>query len=304
MQEDRFEDQLPPWLFTERGLLYTSGLLRYPTEQLTHSWLQELDRIGFANVKDGSQIDGPPEPGAKAVRASNGRQLWITPGTYREDDVRRLAQVWSFYPRTDGALVAMLAVLEGGEGIKLTNGELNLQLLRKDYEAYGTHRNPRVASGAADKSPRKSKHRTKLPNERLLECATALVWHFRPDFDALPEAERRELVVGMARRIHAVAKATRELQEYGEMGKVRPDKVDRRLCVRAAELHDIYGLDWPEVAEALNLREQSGRDKDKVGHQVAESYGKEGRAMMDQAYPEGWLAYAARHKRGGDSQDP
>jgi hypothetical protein len=98
----------------------------------------------------------------------------------------------------------MLAVLEGGGGIT-REGDLE-RTLREDYEAWRPLR--------VEDEPLNS------ANDRLLTCAEAAAYEHYTELDTLREQERREVIVGFALRIHAIAKATRELQEYGERRRV------------------------------------------------------------------------------------
>lgn len=291
----------PQW-GTEQWTLYNAGVLQIPLWRLIPLWLHELARVGFTGGKDASLSDVPPVPGGVSVDVGGGRKVWIRPEAYRDEEGYPQAEVRERYSRTDGAIWAMLAVLEGGEGVAREGGLE--RTLREDYEA---GRPMRVADEPLNPA-----------NERLLECAEAVALHFHPDLDtvledldALPdpqrrkltqklEHERREIVVAYAKRLHAIAKATRELQEYSERGRLgRGGVEDPALCVRAAELRDLHHLSWPEVGRLLR-RPRGGRDERKGGHQAAEEAGKKGREILDKALPEGWDEYIARHQRNAD----
>jgi len=274
----------------ERWKLYTRGLLEFSLEELVHLWLGELNRVGLARGKDRSPLDVPlkEKSDAALVDASDGRKVWIRPDAYRDEEGHLLAEVREHYSRTDGAIWAALAVLEGGEGIEREGG-LERTLL-EDYEAW----RPIVQDEDEGEA-------LNPDNERLLECATAAAYSYHPNLDMYSEQDRREVVVGLAKRLHAVAKATREFQEYAERGRLGR-KGDPVRDLYAAELHYIYGLTHEQVAERLQMRPQTDRDKDKGGHQAAEDVVKRGGKLMDQVYPGGRAEYIARHKKDTGSK--
>jgi hypothetical protein len=269
----------------ERWKLYTAGLLRYPLWQLIPLLMQELGR-GLTGGKDRSPSDVPQEePDAALVEASDGRKVWIRPDAYHDEENHLRAEVREHYSRTDGAIWAALAVFEGGEGV-MHKGGLE-RTLREDYEVW---------------QPTSVEDETLNPaNERLLECATAAAYSYHPDLDMYSEQDRREVVVDLAKRLHAIAKATREFQEYGERRRLGR-KGDPARDLHAAELHYIHGLAPEQVAEQLRMRPQSNRDKDKVGHQAAEDAIERGGKLMDQVYTGGRAEYIARHRKGSNSK--
>jgi hypothetical protein len=117
----------------ERWKLHACGLLEYTLGELIHLWPRELDRLGLTGGKDRSPSDVPQEPGMVLVEASDGRKVWIKPGAYRDEEGHLRMEVREHYARTDGAIWAMVAVLEGGEGI---TREGNLErTLQEDYKA-------------------------------------------------------------------------------------------------------------------------------------------------------------------------
>lgn len=198
----------------ERWKLYSSGLLEYQLFERIPRWLEELTSRGLAGGKNRSPADVPQESGAALVEASDGRKVWIRPGAYRDEEGHLRTEVREHYSRTDGAIWAMLAVLEGGEG---TAGERRLKrALREDYEILHALRN--------------SKEPAEPANERLLMLAEATARHLDPDLDSLPERKHREVVLGFAERLSNIAKATRELQEWAEGGRLGKKEIRPRCC--------------------------------------------------------------------------
>jgi hypothetical protein len=279
------DDTRLPWEGDEeRWKLYNGGVLWYPLWDLIPRWLRELANKGLTGSKERSPVDVPQEPGGVVEEASDGRRVWIRPDAYRDEDGHSRAEVRELYSRTDGAIWATLAVLEGGEGGTL-KGALDERRLREDYDAWRPLR--------VEQKP------VSLANERLLEFATVAAQHFYPhldelptDFDELPEhrrgeirreleLQRREIVLGFARRIHTIAKAVRGFQEYGERGLVGHTG-DPGQDVLAAELRDLKGWPWVKVGQHLGFP-QTDTDKVKNDNQRARKAAMRGRNLLNQA---------------------
>ena len=105
--------------------------------------------------------------------------------------------------------------------------------------------------------------------------------------------------MSIAKRIGKASKSIRELAADLETGTVKPAVKDARRDVRAAELRDLHGMPYEEIARELGMGEPGKRDKTKGGHQPTENAVKRGRAILDKALGgEGrWLEYAAEHRR-------
>lgn len=196
--EDKLEDGLPSWVGTERGQLFTSGLVAYPLSQLIPMWLEKLPRE-LSGAKEGSSIDMPPEPDTAIVDVGGGQTIWIKPDAYRDEDGNLYAEVRERPMRTDLALLGVLATLEGGEP--------DPERLREYYERlWAGNKWEAGTPGRVAVAP----HDIPTEDEKALLLARALLEHRDPEaLSRLPKHERRERVVSMAKRIGTVVKALR-----------------------------------------------------------------------------------------------
>lgn len=274
MDEDRWalldellllQKQFGLWWGTERGKLFTGGLLNYPLWQLIPLWMQELARIGITGGKDGALVDVTAESGTGLANAGSGQMVWIKLGAYRDDDGHLRAEVRERPARTDLAILGALAALEGDEP--------DAPRLRADYERLWMGRERERSDGF---SP------VPTENERALLLAKMLLEH-RDSLilDQLPEQERRERVVGIAKRIGTVKKALRELAAELETGTVRPVVQDAQRDVLAAELHDLKGWSWAQIGRYLHIP-QTPTDKTKNDNQRARRPCERGRKLLKQ----------------------
>lgn len=215
--------------------LHTGGLLAYPLWELIPRWAKELGRIGLSGSKDSGPVDVPPVGDYREAEASDGRKVWIRPGAYHDDDGDPMAEVRERSGRTDGAILAMLAVLEGGEGAELFDPE----------------------------------------GERLHTCAREMAQHYHPE--PLPDEERRKVIEEFAKRIAAVALATRKLQEFAERGQVGKTG-DPARDVRAAELSR-KNWSYPEIGRELGIPLTTTKDGD---YQQVRKAVERGRKLLDQ----------------------
>lgn len=274
---------LPPW--DARRELYVGGLLSFSLWQLIPELMGELARVGLTGGKDGSPVDAPPEPGMVAVDVGGGQTVMIRPGAYRDEDGYPQAEVREKHGRTDLAILGAVAAFEGG--LEYDEGRL-----RADYQRLFEGREPDPGAAFAAVT---------TENEKSLLLARALLVDRDPaTFAGMSEMERRERVVSVAQRIGKANVALRQLAADLEAGTTRQKVKDAQKYVLAAELKDLRGLKYREIARKLGMGEPGKRDKNKAGHQPAEAAVERGRELLDRALGgEGrWLAYAAEHRRG------
>ncbi|PLS82713.1 MAG: hypothetical protein CYG60_23770 [Actinobacteria bacterium] len=262
MDEDKQEEGLPSWVGTERGQLFTSGLLAYDLERLIPLWLDELPREMFTKGKDGYAASVPPNPDTVALDVGGGQTVWFQPDAYPDADGYLRTEVRDRPARTDLALLGALAALEGGEP--------DPKLLRTHYE--------RMWMGRKRDKDGKFVH-VPTESEKALLLAKALLQYRDPEaFAKLSERERRERVVGIAERIGSVVKALVHLAMDLETGTVRPPVKNVQRDVRAAELRD-KGWTWVDIGDYLGIP-QTEKDKIKNQNDSARKAGERGERWM------------------------
>lgn len=218
----------------ERVQLYTSGALTAPLPELITRWISELSRLGLSDGKALSPADIPQtaDSGAVEVEASDGRTVLILLDAYHDEDGDLCAEIRVRYSRTDGAILAMLAVLEGGEN-------------NDPFDPY---------------------------RERPSDCAAAIARHYRPDLEKLPEDERRRYVDGLAQWIEVVAKAARALQQYAErelVGKTGDPARDVRAAElrkkgrSSVEIGDELGISKTKADESRHENQNARKAADR-----------------------------------------
>jgi hypothetical protein len=243
---DAPRDDLQPPEWDERTDLYISGAMS-PTYQLlprlASAWMRELVGVGLRTYGRKEAWDPAYPPGyaagggyARRVRLENGQVLELRFKAYTEDPYGDGRQFWrtevrGVTPRTDRAILAALAVVEGTEV-----GKEGLDRIRRNLQG------ERVALKAGE--------------DKLLAFARVLLLWYRPDLDELSD-EGVEMLVGVCERAAAVSRAARRLADFLEFGAVgrdtRPGIEDAQLDVYAAELRHFADMSWPEIARRLGL---------------------------------------------------
>ena len=262
----------------------------------------------------------------------SGETIHVRPAAFVDEEKGYdRAEVLDRLLKTDVAILAALAVLEGGEGPTAHKGEPEIELLYAAYDlrtpregeerlelakAGLRFRWERVLNLTEAQLRRNKKNFKKLEDderaklvkanakralresERPLDLAEAEVRFYREDFEMLSDRERRTLVVDAAARIHEIAKAAREHAEYLERGRVRNRTTRAWVYVRAAEMKDIEGLGDREIGKRLGIEQSVSEKADErsdlsnVRRAVAE-----GRKLLDKVHDGRWQAHAAEQKR-------
>lgn len=129
--------------------------------------------------------------------------------------------------------------------------------------------------------------------QHALEFVKDLLRYYRPTFDELPREEQIALMGGLCRRIHEALKAVKGVVEFAECGtpdgKLKPAFKNAALDIKAAELRDIGGLTYREIAEYTGEPQRSPSSEDKHDHPTTRGRVARGRKLLKQAYgDEGW----------------
>jgi hypothetical protein len=122
--------------------------------------------------------------------------------------------------------------------------------------------------------------------------ALALLRYYRPDFDALPEVEKRGLLIGCCERINMTIDTTRQLTEFLEYGV--PNRDRRRTVenpsrdVKVAVMRDVSEASYREIAKwlAIDISEKARHvgDFSTVAKMVSR-----GRDILERAFgKDGW----------------
>ena len=185
----------------ETRALYAGGLLTLPLFSLAPRWMKELARVRVMPElrKQAGELGGPPEDGAHPVPLESGETIHVRPAAFVDEEKGYdRAEVLDRLLQTDVAILAALAVLEGGEGPTAHKGEPEIELL---YAAYDL------------RTPREGEERLELAKaglrfrwERVLNLTEAQLRRNKKNFKKLEDDERAKLVKANAKR------ALREVQ--------------------------------------------------------------------------------------------
>lgn len=120
----------------ETRALYSSGLLRWPLFSLVRRWMEELARVGVMPElrRQAGRLGGPPEEDARPVPLESGEVIYIRPSAIVDVKGYERAEVLDQLLRTDVAILAALAVLEGGEGPTTKKGDPDKEILYAVYD--------------------------------------------------------------------------------------------------------------------------------------------------------------------------
>ena len=188
-------------------------------------------------------VNTPSDPSVYPARLDNGQVIWIRLHKRRFSDALVSATV---VDRPDSvAVLAALTIMEGDE-VDIEQLQRSLPLVDLSH--------PGGISESVDEveidlifSWEKSVALELIRAFPVgpVRFALALLRYYRPGFDALPEEEKRELVMGCCERMNRTIAATRQLTgflEYGAPGRdQRPAIEDPHQDVRAAVMRDVEG---------------------------------------------------------------
>lgn len=292
--------------------LYDQGVAAFPDiPDLAGRWLDALiEEDGLPTTGRGLSMRGrevvrpvrenpanlSSDPRVSHAVLENGQTLWVHRARRRTLRGYRSVGVVDRPGRTTKAVLAALTVLEGR---RADLGRLAAVLPfvdPRDQESIGDSLYRRFedvrgrrgeAGGLADD----------LLLDRPLQYAHALLRYYRPDFDELPEEERRELLQGCCERINKVLDSTRQLAEFLEYGAVgkdqRPGLKNPRRDVEAAILREVEGLKHREISEILGI-EISKKSAAVDSYSTVAKMVRRGREILERAYGhDGWDELAA-----------
>jgi hypothetical protein len=258
----------------EREDLFVSGVEAYPVlPDLAHRWLEVLLEDGALpttgpGVRMGKKLllrrvsENPAnrssDPFTSHALLDNGQTLWVRRAKRRGPKGYRSIDIVDKPTRTTKAVLAALTVLESQqvdlEWLKkllpfvdpADQVSIN-DSLRQRFEELGRQGDKEGTSALVGN----------LVSDRPLRYAHALLRYYRPNFDALPREEQRELLLRCCERINKVLDSIRQLTEFLEYG--RPEKDQRpaienpRRDVEAAMLRDVEAMKYREIAESLKV---------------------------------------------------
>jgi hypothetical protein len=244
-------------------------------------------------------VNTSSDPSVYPARLNNGQVLWIRLHKRHFSDALVSATVVN---RPDSvAVLAALTIMEGDE-VDIEQLQRSLPLVDLSHPAgisECVYEVERHLIFTWEKSEALELIRA-FP-VRPVRLALALLRYYRPGFDALPEEEKRDLLIGCCERMNRTIIAIRQLSgflEYGAPGRdQRPAIEDPHRDVRAVVMRDVEGETYPKIA--ARLRTKVSEKAKYVGDYstVSKAVGR-GRDILVRALGrDGWEKAAAEMRR-------
>ncbi len=309
----------------DRLLLYFEGARGFADLlELAEAMIAELDRVGLSpSIPHGSPPKGSDEhpipnrgsskPALRPVELEAGSRIFVQTdarrellgalgdGTSEQKTTRKVgyrsAVVLDDHLRTDEAIVAALTVMESRrEKLEQATSSPDPGRLKRMAKRLPLHAKPltfvlaQLGYSRPEFGDLFEQNEVGPPN-----FAMSLLEHFRPEFGGLDEQDKVRLIEKTQGRIEAFSEAldkllkTLEYEPASEALKVQPRKLN--FSVRVAQLHDIAGHTYTEIAELLGARKPTDRDNVKAGHKLMEERAKQGRKLLAEALGGGEAAY-------------
>ncbi len=309
----------------DRLCLYFEGIRGFGgLSELAEAMIAELGRVGLSSaIPHGSPPKGSDDypipnhgsskPTLRPVELKTGSRIFVQPDARREllgspggntPEQRtagkvgyRFAVVLDDHLRTDEAIVAALTVMESRrEKLEQATSSPDPGRLKRMAKRRPLRTKPltfvlaQLGYSQPEFGDSFEQYEVGPPN-----FAVSLLEHFRPEFGDLDERDKVRLIEKTEGRIEAFSKAldrllkTLEYEPASGALKVQPRKLNS--SVRVAQLHDIAGYTYTEIAELLGARKPTGRDEDKAGHKLMEDHTKQGRRILTEALGGGEAAY-------------
>jgi hypothetical protein len=245
-------------------------------------------------------VNTPSDPSVYPARLDNGQVIWIKLHKRGLSDTLFSASV-ADKPDSVGAVLAALTMMEGDE-VDIEQLQRSLPLVDLSH--------PGGISESVDEveidlifSGKKSEALELIRTFPVgpVRFALALLRYYRPGFDALPEEEKRDLLIGCCERMNRTIAAIRQLTgflEYGAPGRdQRPAIEDPHRDVRAAVMRDVEKETYPKVAERLRIKVSEKAEYVGDYSTVSKAVGR-GRAILVRALGrDGWEKAAAEMRR-------
>ncbi len=279
--------------------LESPGRLELTT--LAELWMQRLAYTGLHKT-DPSSGSVPKEPSYNhpnvgqfysstfpAKLEGSRKVIWLRADGRRTERGYKSVTILSAPLRTDVAILAALTSLEGK------------RIAPENLEDSAVEAFLKLSESTSDSVEMSEQEWMKgLLLMPKLEYVTALLRHFRPEFNDLPRGDQVALVREACKRTNAFLEALRQLAaflEYGSPGKdLRPAIEDAERDIRAAELQDIEGLSSVKLGEVLGV-EAPASDEFKRTNSRALNMAKRGRCLLVDAFgEEGWQKLAEKKR--------
>jgi hypothetical protein len=202
-------------------------------------------------------VNTPSDPSVYPARLDNGQGIWIWLNKRRFSDALVSASVVD-KPDSVGAVLAALTMMEGDE-VDIEQLQRSLPLIDLSHPggiSESVHEVLRDLIFTWKKSETLELIRA-FPVGPV-RLALALLRYYRPGFDALPEEEKHDLLIGCCERMNRTITAIRQLTgflEYGAPGRdQRSAIVDPHRDVRAAVMRDVEKETYPKIAARLRIK--------------------------------------------------
>lgn len=202
-------------------------------------------------------LNTPLDPSIYPARLDNGQAIWIKLHERGLPDALFSASV-ADKPDSVGAVLAALTMMEGDE-VDIEQLQRSLPLVDLSHPAgisecvYEVERDLLFSR----EKPEALELIRAFPVGPV-RLALALLRYYRPGFDALPDEEKRDLLIGCCERMNRTIVAIRQLTgflEYGAPGRdQRPAIEDPHRDVRAAVMRDVEGETYPKIAARLRIK--------------------------------------------------
>jgi hypothetical protein len=202
-------------------------------------------------------VNTPSDPSVYPARLDNGQVIWIRLNKRRFSDALVSASVVD-KPDSVGAVLAALTVMEGGE-VDIEQLQRSLPLVDLSHPGGISESVYEVQTDFVftDKISEALEFTRTFPAGPI-RFALTLLRYYRPGFDALPEEEKRDLLMGCCERMNRTIAATRQLTgflEYGAPGRdQRPAIEDPHRDVGAVIMRDVEEETYPKIAARLRIK--------------------------------------------------
>jgi len=241
-------------------------------------------------------INTPSNPSTYPARLDNGEVIWVRFKERRSSGAPVSVSVVD-KPDTVRAVLAALTVMEGG-AVDIEQLKRDLPLIDLSHPIGISESVNEAFEALSDKGETaRALEFVRSFHAAHIRYALALLRYYRPGFDALPEEEKRGLLVGCCERINKTIAAVRQLSGFLEYGTPNRDQrtavEDPHRDVEVAVLRDVERASYRKIAARLRIK--ISEKASYVGdYSTVVKMAIRGRDMLERAFgSDGWAKRAA-----------
>jgi len=245
-------------------------------------------------------VNTPLDPSAHPARLDNGQVIWVKLEKRRLSDALFSAAV-ADKPNSVGAVLAALTMMES-DAVDIEQLQRSLPLVDLSHPG-GISESVNEVLIDLLFTWEKSEALELVEAFPIgpVRFALALLRYYRPGFDALPEEEKRDLLIGCCVRMNRTITAIRQLTGFLEYGgpdrDQRPAIEDPHRDVGAAVMRDVEKATYREIAGRLRIAVSEKAKHIGDYSTVSKAVGR-GRDILERAFGEvGWRKAAAEMRR-------